>query len=130
MLTIAITGSNGEVGKRTVLEALKDGHSVIGMDQGAEALLARDVDEDLRKRFTYKQADLKNRDAFLGAARGSDALIHLAAVFKKEGVPESSQLAEHVSESDYPKGARGNSRHTGHPQLEYGHVMERIGCGC
>lgn len=97
MLTIAITGSNGEVGRRTVLEALKDGHSVIALDQGDEAVLEDDVDDNLRKRFTYKKADLKNRDAFLEAARGSDAMIHLAAVFRKDSAPESMQLPEYVS---------------------------------
>lgn len=127
MLTIAITGSNGEVGKRTVLEALKDGHSVIGLDQGDEPLLAPGMDDELRKRFTYKQADLKNRDAFLGAARGSDAMIHLAAVFKKEGVPASSQLAEHVSRQrgHGTTEALAGVNVTGYPQLEHGHVMER-----
>lgn len=98
--TVVITGANGEVGRRTVLEALKDGHTVIGLDQAAEAVPGSDehgpADEKLLKRFTYKQVDLTDRDAFLDASKGSDAMIHLAAIFRKDDNPDADKIPDHV----------------------------------
>lgn len=54
---IAVTGSNGSVGKRTVLRALKHGYHVVGIDHSP---LATADDQQLGENFSFLQVDLRD----------------------------------------------------------------------
>lgn len=73
-LRIAVTGAAGHVGTEVCLQALKDGHTVIGLDRPPISHVPA------QERWTYKPTDLTNYDAFKAAVEGCDAMIHLAAV--------------------------------------------------
>ncbi|KAJ7659967.1 hypothetical protein B0H17DRAFT_954448 [Mycena rosella] len=83
---IAITGSNGSVGRRTVFMVLKHGYCVVGIDQSP--LVTAD-DRELGSNFSLLQTDLKDYDGTLKASdllgslfralEGCEAIIHLAA---------------------------------------------------
>ncbi|KAF7375041.1 NAD-binding protein [Mycena sanguinolenta] len=75
-MKVAITGSNGRVGKRVVLGALARGYHVVGIDHSA---LATADDRDLGANFTFLQTDLRDYDETLKAFEGCEAIIHLAA---------------------------------------------------
>jgi nucleoside-diphosphate-sugar epimerase len=72
-MKIAITGGNGRVGKAIVTMALADGHEVVNIDQTPP------VFED-QPHYSFLQTDLTDYKAFVGAIRGCDALIHMAAI--------------------------------------------------
>ncbi|KAF7316919.1 NAD-binding protein [Mycena chlorophos] len=74
---IAVTGSNGSVGKRVVLRALAHGYHVVGIDVSP---VATADDQDLGEHFSFIQADLTDYNATLSAFAGAEAIIHLAAV--------------------------------------------------
>ncbi|KAJ7650398.1 hypothetical protein FB45DRAFT_974323 [Roridomyces roridus] len=74
---IAVTGSNGSVGKRVVLRALAHGYRVLGIDHNA---LSTANDRDLGENFTFLQVDLRNYDETLKALEGCEAILHLAAL--------------------------------------------------
>ncbi|KAJ7494624.1 hypothetical protein B0H11DRAFT_2155976 [Mycena galericulata] len=74
---IAITGSNGSVGRRVVLRALKHGYHVVGIDHSP---LATADDQDLGSNFSFLQVDLKDYNETLKALEGCEAIIHLAAL--------------------------------------------------
>ena len=86
-MKIAITGSNGRIGQRIVLSALKAGHTVLGLDSSSEEpLLASDYLEYLRRseskinsNFSFRKVDLRDFDEVLSALQGCDAVIALAA---------------------------------------------------
>lgn len=61
---IAVTGSNGRVGKRVVLDALAHGYHVLGVDHSA---LATADHRDLGANFTFLQADLRDYNETLKA---------------------------------------------------------------
>ncbi|KAJ6577214.1 hypothetical protein B0H19DRAFT_1118688 [Mycena capillaripes] len=73
---IAVTGSNGSVGKRVVLRALQHGYHVIGIDNSA---LDTADGRDLGSNFSFLQADLRDYNETLKAFEGCEAIIHLAA---------------------------------------------------
>ncbi|KAF7312218.1 NAD-binding protein [Mycena indigotica] len=74
---IAVTGSNGSVGKRVVLGALAHGFHVVGIDHSP---LATANDLDLGDNFSFLQTDLTDYNATLKALSGCDAIVHLAAL--------------------------------------------------
>jgi nucleoside-diphosphate-sugar epimerase len=74
-MKIAITGCNGEVGRRVVLWALKEGHTVVG----ADCIVAQDAEFYSNPAFSFHQVDLKDFDAALKIFEGSGAIIQLAA---------------------------------------------------
>ena len=76
--TIAVTGATGRVGSAVVKLALAEGHTVVGLDRDATTKTLP------HERYTYKSADLMDFDAFKSAAKGCDALIHLAAVWNPQ----------------------------------------------
>ncbi|KAJ7227051.1 hypothetical protein GGX14DRAFT_347518 [Mycena pura] len=77
MPRIAVTGSNGSVGKRVVLRALKHGYHVVGIDYSP--LTTADARE-LGSNFTFLPVDLKDYNETLKAFVGCEAIIHLAAI--------------------------------------------------
>lgn len=74
-MKIAITGCNGEVGRRVVLWALKEGHTVVGADH----VVAQDTEFYNNPAFTFHQVNLKDFDAASKVFEGCDAIIQLAA---------------------------------------------------
>jgi len=74
-MKIAITGCNGEVGRRVVLWALKDGHTVVGADR----VVAQDTEFYDNPAFSFHQVELKDFDVALKVFEGCDAIIQLAA---------------------------------------------------
>ena len=71
-MKIAITGCNGSVGKRVVLAALQQNHSVVGVDRIPTPI------EEHGEKFTYIQVDLHDFDATLKAMEGCEGVVHLA----------------------------------------------------
>ncbi|CAK5268753.1 unnamed protein product, partial [Mycena citricolor] len=71
---IAVTGSNGSVGKRVVLAALQRGYQVVGIDHSS-AIMPENAEN-----FSFLQVDLKDYEQTLRALEGCQAVIHLAAV--------------------------------------------------
>ncbi|KAJ7475724.1 hypothetical protein FB451DRAFT_254522 [Mycena latifolia] len=74
---IAVTGSNGSVGKRVVLMALQKGYHVVGIDYSP---LATADDRELGSNFSFLQADLKDYSQTLKALEGCEAILHMAAL--------------------------------------------------
>lgn len=72
-MKIAVTGGTGRVGSAIIKMALADGHDVVNIDQ-------KPVPNATESHPTFVQADLTDYDAFVGAIRGCDALIHMAAI--------------------------------------------------
>lgn len=72
-MKIAVTGGTGRVGSAIVKMALADGHEVVNIDQ-------KPGPNTTEPNLTFIQADLTDYDAFVGAIRGCDALIHMAAI--------------------------------------------------
>ncbi|OAX37620.1 NAD(P)-binding protein [Rhizopogon vinicolor AM-OR11-026] len=77
-MKIAITGCNGAIGRRAVLWALKEGHTVVGADN----IVAQDAEFYNNPAFSFHQVDLKDFDAALKAFEGCDAVIQLAALLQ------------------------------------------------
>lgn len=73
MLRIVVTGCSGNVGRRVVQEALREGHTVIGVDKVSS------IEQPVHPNFSFMAADLRDFDATLQALKGCDAVIHLAA---------------------------------------------------
>ena len=74
IMKLAITGCSGKVGRVVVREALKRGHTVVGIDRVTL------VDWTKSNTFVFIQTDLENFDAALNALKGCDGVIHLAAI--------------------------------------------------
>ncbi|KAH9838344.1 NAD(P)-binding protein [Rhodofomes roseus] len=75
-MKVAVTGCTGDVGKRVVIVALKQGYSVVGIDMTP----AKDVEFNADPNFKFVQADLRDYDETLEAIRGCDGVIQLAGV--------------------------------------------------
>lgn len=78
-MKIAVTGCNGNVGKRVVLHALKEGHDVVGIDFTVQPEHDDVSTANGHERFNYVKADLRDFDATLEVLRGCDAVAALAA---------------------------------------------------
>ena len=76
-MKVAVTGSNGSVGRYVVVAALKAGHSVVGIDCSQ---VEPELDDTMKSAYDFRVADLREYNAALEALRGSEAVIHLAAV--------------------------------------------------
>ena len=91
-LLIAVTGGAGHVGTGVVRHALSEGHSVIALDRGVEGKLPP------QDRYSYKQVNVVDFEAYKAAVRGCTALIHLAAVYNQhddEGI-STDEVQQHV----------------------------------
>lgn len=76
-MKIVVTGSNGRLGRRVTVAALKEGHSVHGIDT---ALHEEEPEYFRDDRFKFSEVDLRDYEKTLAALRGSDAVIQLAAI--------------------------------------------------
>ena len=79
-MKLAVTGCNGSVGSRVALAALKQGHTVVGIDSTQLPDVLKDLPEDQRARFTFHEADLRDYDIATNLLRGCDGIVHLAAM--------------------------------------------------
>jgi len=75
-MKIAVTGSNGSVGRRVVVNALKQGHIVLGIDNSPPAI---DEAFSTDPNFTFVQLDLRDFDDTLKVLKGYEGVAHLAA---------------------------------------------------
>jgi UDP-glucose 4-epimerase len=73
-MKIAITGTAGRVGRHIALTALKEGHTVVGMDRIAETDPIKDSS------YTFLVVDMTDYEQVVKAFAGCDALIHMAAI--------------------------------------------------
>ncbi|KAG6833367.1 hypothetical protein H0H87_007984 [Tephrocybe sp. NHM501043] len=74
-MKIAVTGSNGRVGKCVVKLALQRGHTVVGVDYSPRAENAFDN----HPKFIFTQADLKDYEETKRVLAGVEGVIQLAA---------------------------------------------------
>ncbi|KZT41245.1 NAD(P)-binding protein [Sistotremastrum suecicum HHB10207 ss-3] len=74
-MKIALTGVNGRVGRKIAGGALKDGHSVVGIDYADP-----NPEHEPHENFTFIKADLQDYQAALNAFKGCEAIIALAAL--------------------------------------------------
>ncbi|TFK49915.1 NAD(P)-binding protein [Heliocybe sulcata] len=80
-MKIAVTGCCGRIGRRVVLAALKEGHTIIGVDSaGLTAAPPEEPELDFTANpaFTFHNVDVRDYDQVVGALRGCDAVIQLA----------------------------------------------------
>ncbi len=73
-----VTGGAGFIGSSLVRRLLHDGHGVRVLDNQSRGRAARLA--DVRDHLEFIEADVRDADAVLKAARGVDSLCHLAAV--------------------------------------------------
>lgn len=80
-MRIAVTGSSGAVGRAVTALALKEGHSVVGIDRAH-------APSDQQGTFSFIAADICDYDAMVRAMAGCDALVHLAAIAEPNQHPD------------------------------------------
>lgn len=78
-MKIAVTGCNGNVGKRVVLYALKKGHDVVGID-----FVDQPEHDDIyaaraNEHFKFVKADLRKYDVVLDVLQGCQGVAAIAA---------------------------------------------------
>lgn len=91
-MRIAITGARGLLGSALVEQALREGHSVLGLDQRGEQ-------EALSEQLSYEVVDLTVADEVKARLVGCDALVHLAAHTSPRGLPAQRVHNDNVSGS-------------------------------
>lgn len=84
-MRVLLTGSRGKVGQATAAALLAAGHDVTGVDVARPTF-----DRSLPGEPRYQQADLTDPGDAYAVVRGSDAVIHAAAI------PEPTQNAPHT----------------------------------
>lgn len=76
-MKILVTGSSGNIGSCLIKVLEKAGHEVIGFD-----LASPKTGE-----YTFIKGEIGNREAVKKATKGVDAVVHLAAYFTEEVIP-------------------------------------------
>ncbi|TFY71687.1 hypothetical protein EVG20_g1322 [Dentipellis fragilis] len=74
-MKLVVTGCNGSVGRRVVYNALKQGHTVLGLDNKA----LESTESSGHPNYRFVEADLRDFDKTLELLEGHDAVVHLAA---------------------------------------------------
>jgi len=87
-MKILITGSSGYLGKNTVSTALERGHDVQGLDIRPSGLE--------HERYSEVTADITDPEPVIEAARGCDAVFHLAAALAQFEPDEERMHAVNV----------------------------------
>jgi nucleoside-diphosphate-sugar epimerase len=72
-MKIAVTGGSGGIGRAIVVEALKQGHSVVSIDKTPPK-------GETAPNLVYVRADITDYDAMVRAFYGCDALVHMGAI--------------------------------------------------
>lgn len=75
-MKIAITGCNGSIGRRVIIRALAQEHTVVGID----IHIPSEVEFSLNPAFSFLQVDLTDYEKLTKALHGCDGVIHLAGV--------------------------------------------------
>jgi nucleoside-diphosphate-sugar epimerase len=91
-MRIAVTGGNGNFGRRLVPYLLEQGHAVVSIDRSVPPKPAALPAEAL----TYGAADVGDFGQLVQMLRGCDALIHLAAYPSPLSVAETVVYAENT----------------------------------
>jgi nucleoside-diphosphate-sugar epimerase len=76
-MRITITGCNGAIGRQVVAFALKNGHTIHGVDS---AILAEKPQYFNHPNFSFEEADLREYEQVAASLKGADAVIHLAGI--------------------------------------------------
>jgi nucleoside-diphosphate-sugar epimerase len=85
-MEIVVTGANGLIGRRVVLLALQQGHTVRGLDSSSTskpvppADAAADAYVQSHPQYTSTDIDLRDYDETLRALKGAEAVVHLAGI--------------------------------------------------
>jgi UDP-glucose 4-epimerase len=76
---VMVTGAAGFIGSNLAAELLRRGHTVSGLDDMSHGSFLNIADVAGHERFTLIQRDIRDEAAVFRAARGCDAIVHLAA---------------------------------------------------
>ena len=76
-MKIAVTGCNGRIGRRVVTKALKQGHTIVGIDTVQPPT---GFDHADNQQFSFLQIDLRDYDETYKALQGCEAVVALAAI--------------------------------------------------
>lgn len=76
-MKITVTGCNGTVGRQVVAFALKNGHTIHGVDN---VTLAEQPKYFSHPNFSFAEADLREYDKVVASLREAEAVIHLAGI--------------------------------------------------
>ena len=79
-MKIAVTGCNGDIGPRVILQALAQGHTVVGIDVANLPDVLTRLPEDKAARFAFHEADLRDYEVATELLRGCEGIVHLAAM--------------------------------------------------
>ncbi len=79
-MRIAVTGGSGRLGRAVIDLAVERGHDVVSID--------RTTPNEHRADSTHRSADTTVFDDFIHAAKGAEALVHLAAYVRPGTVPD------------------------------------------
>ncbi|KAA1467724.1 NAD(P)-binding protein [Dentipellis sp. KUC8613] len=74
-MKLVVTGCNGSVGRRVAYNALKQGHTVLGLDNKT----VEGTESSGHPNYHFVEADLCDFNTALGLLEGHDAVVHLAA---------------------------------------------------
>lgn len=78
-MRILVTGAAGFIGSNLAAELVHRGHTVVGYDNLSQGSLLNVAALTGRPGFELREADIRDADALLRAARGCEAIVHLAA---------------------------------------------------
>lgn len=90
-----VTGGGGRVGQFTVVDLIAAGHEVVLSDQ-RQPVASPELDADLLKRATFRQADLTDAGDVIWAMRDCDAVVHLGAIPSPRSIPDSTVFQNNV----------------------------------
>src|SRR5689334_9280359 len=78
-MKVMVTGAAGFIGSNLTAELLRRGHSVNGVDDLSHGTLLNVAGSLGNDEFKFIKADIRDERAMARAARGCDAIVHLAA---------------------------------------------------
>lgn len=78
-MKVLITGVAGFIGSNLAAELLRQGHLVSGLDNLSQGDFLNIAGIASYEAFTFSNGDIRNEAAVAHAARGCDAIVHLAA---------------------------------------------------
>jgi nucleoside-diphosphate-sugar epimerase len=75
---VLVTGATGLIGRRVVTQLVSIGWQVTGLDRSIDSRLST-IPESVRREVRWIEGDSRDREKFETAAKGVDAIAHLAA---------------------------------------------------
>lgn len=80
MTRVMMTGGAGFLGGWIVRSLVEAGHEVRIFDRSVDRRIVREIAGDVADSIEWIAGDVTDKDAVIGAARGCDSIIHLAAL--------------------------------------------------